>query len=138
MRISWTPVCLCFLAVAALASCSSSTTEKSATTPSAQVPSPAEESPDVCSDLAADPAITGLTSAVRVAILSEQTASRLLLVGAESLRAYAEAFPAATGAADALSRLSETPTEPAALDALATTFGDLDREVQAQCRFPLS
>lgn len=134
---------LCLGAAFALAGCSDGKTGA----PSASKSSPEQSSPSglvaksgtpaVCSALASDQAIIQMVDVLRKAVVDGSSTDALAATSAK-LRTYVTSFPSAVGAADSLVDLSRNPEDPAATDAVVTAFRTLDREVQAQCDFPLS
>jgi hypothetical protein len=118
---------------AALMGCSGGGENPPATTLIAE---PADDAPQVCTELASDESLAGLAGALR-AVASDE-AEPDVENATEKLRAVADDFSAATAAADALEAWAAGPDEPATTEQLATAFNALDEEIQAKCGFPLS
>ena len=134
----------CLSAALALGGCSDGTggsSDSKPSPPSSQVVPQGlvakSGTPAVCSALATDQAIIQMVDVLREVVVDGRS-SDTMAASAARLRTYVTSFPSAVGAADSLVRLSRTPEDPAATDAVVTAFRTLDGEVQAQCDFPLS
>ncbi len=138
----------CLIATLALGGCSDGTAGSPDSKPSPQQSTSSSKvapsglvaksgTPDVCSTLATDKAIIQMVDVLRQVVVDGRSADDLA-ASAARLRTYVTSFPSAVAAADSLVRLSRDPEDPAATDAVVGAFQMLDREVQAQCDFPLS